>query len=118
MQGAPLPDSLQVKGQWVVEGFLYLYIDDTENVATGTFSRQAGRLDDQLCVGFNAASVARSLGVDVATLMDANSNRALAVLGTAKVPPQRGGRDATAYGFRLGDKEGYVTIEGYDEGTA
>jgi hypothetical protein len=92
MQGAPLLVFMKLNGQWIVEGFLFLYIDDAENVAAGTFTRRAEPHDDQLCVGFNAASVAGSLGVDVAEVMVANMNQTLDYLGTAKVPPQRGGR--------------------------
>jgi hypothetical protein len=43
----------------------------------------------------------------------------LIYLGTAKIPPVHGGVSATAYGFRLADKEGYLTVEISDhEGTA
>ena len=117
-QGKPLPPVLKLDGEWIVEGFLFLYHFDSENVSAGTFTRQAERHDDQLCIGFNTAQIAGALGVDVKAVIDANQNQTLVPLGTATVPPQRGGEAATAYGFKIGDKEGYVTVERYNEGRA
>ena len=117
-QGTPLPPFLKIDGEWVVESFMFLYHSDTEEISAGTFARRAERHDGQLCIGFNAAQVATALGVDVKTLMEANQNQTLVPLGTASVRPMRGGISATAYGFRIGEKEGYVTVETYNEGRA
>jgi hypothetical protein len=117
-QGKPLPPFLKLDGEWIIEGFLFLYHSESENISAGTFTRQAERNDGQPCIGFNAAQVAAVLGVDVKALMKANRNRTLILLGTATVSPEHGGASATAYGFKIGDKQGYVTIESYNEGRA
>jgi len=117
-QGKPLPPFLKLDGEWIVEGFLFLYHSNSENVSAGTFTRQAERHDGQLCIGFNSAQIAGALGVDVKVVIEANQNQTLVPLGTAMVPPERGGAAATAYGFKIGDKEGYVTVERYNEGRA
>jgi hypothetical protein len=117
-QGKPLPQFLKLDGEWIVEGFLFLYHSESENVSAGTFTRQAERHDGQPCIGFNSAQVAAALGIDVNTLMEANRNHTLIPLGTAAMPPEHGGASATAYGFQIGDKQGYVTIEKYNEGRA
>jgi hypothetical protein len=95
-----------------------LYHSDSEDVSAGTFTRQAERHDGQLCIGFNAAQVAATLGVDVKTLMEANRNQTLVPLGTASAQPEHGGASATVYGFKIGEKQGYLTLERYNEGRA
>jgi hypothetical protein len=113
-----LPPFLKLDGEWIVEGFLFMYHSDSENISAGTFTRQAERHDGQLCIGFNAAQIAGALGVDVETVVQANQNQTLVPLGTASVQPEHAGAAATAYGFKIGDKEGYLTVERYNEGRA
>jgi hypothetical protein len=117
-QGKPLPSFLQLDGQWIVEGLMFLYHSESEDASAGTFTRQAERHDGQLCIGFNAAQVAAALGVPAEALMEANRNQTLVPLGTASVQPEHGGVSATAYGFGIGEKQGYVTVEQYNEGRA
>jgi len=117
-QGKPLPPFLKLDGEWIIEGFMFLYHSDSENISAGMFTRRAERHDGQLCIGFNAAQIAGALGVDVKAVIEANQNHTLVSLGTAAVPPERGGEAATAYGFKIGDKQGYVTVEHYNEGRA
>jgi hypothetical protein len=117
-QGMPLPPFLKLDGEWIVEGFMFLYHLDAENTSAGTFTRQAERHDGQLCIGFNVAQIAAALRVDVRTVIEANQDQTLVPLGTASVPPERGGAAATAYGFKIGDKQGFVTVERYNEGHA
>lgn len=71
----------------------------------------AARKDGDACVGFDAVQIAAALGVDVATVVEANKDGTLICLGTAVVPPSHGGRTATEYGFRLGDRQGSLTVE-------
>jgi hypothetical protein len=121
-QGTPLPDFLQCEGEWIVEGHLYLYYSDTTQVLDGAaprFTVSAQRHDEQPCIGFDAEQLAVALTTDKDVIIAANRNRTLIYLGVADVPPVHGGHSATAYGFRLGDKEGYLTVEhDYREGTA
>ena len=117
-QGKRLPPFLKLDGEWIVEGFVFLYHSDSEDASTGTFTRQAERHDGQLCIGFNAAQVAAALGVDVKTLMEANRNQTLVALGAASVQPEHGGASAVAYAFKIGEKKGHVTVERYNEGRA
>ena len=71
------------------------------------------------CVGLDADQLAGALRVDRTTLIAANRDWSLIFLGTANMPPRHGGLRATAYGFRLGDREDYLTIEtNPHEGTA
>jgi hypothetical protein len=117
-QGKPLPPFLKLDGEWIVESFMFFYHSDSEDASAGTFTRQAERHDGQLCIGFNAAQLAAALGVDVKTLMEANRNQTLVPLGIATAQPEHGGASATAYGFKIGEKQGYITVERYNEGNA
>src|SRR5579863_2873727 len=110
-QGKPLPSFMKLDGEWIVEGFMFLYHSKSEQAPAATFTRQAERHDGQLCVGFDSSQLAAALGVDVETLLRANQNQTLIVLGTTAVPPNHGGASATAYGFQIGEKQGSLVIE-------
>ena len=100
-QGKPLPSFMELSGEWIVEGFIFLYHSDSERAPAATFTRHAERHDGQLCIGFDSSQLAAALGVDVETVVRANQNQTLVVCGTAAVPPTHGGVSATAYGFRI-----------------
>jgi hypothetical protein len=120
-QGTPLPDSLQCEGAWVVEDYLYLYWGSGGDVRAGpTAQFSVGAwYQGNPCVGLDADQLAGALRVDRTTLIAANRDWSLIFLGTANMPPRHGGLRATAYGFRLGDREDYLTIEtNPHEGTA
>ena len=102
---------MELDGEWIVEGFIFLYHSESERAPAATFTRHAERHDGQLCVGFDSSQLAAALSVDVETLVKANQNQTLIVLGTAAVPPTHGGASATAYGFQIGDNQGSVVIE-------
>ncbi len=110
-QGKPLPSFMRLDGEWIVEGFMFLYHSRSGRAPSATFTMHAERHDGQLCVGFDSAQLAVALGVDIETVVKANQNQTLIVLGTATVPPTHGGATATAYGFKIGDKQGSVVIE-------
>jgi hypothetical protein len=118
-QGKPLPEFLKLDGEWIVESHMFLYHSDSEDdPSAGTFTRQAERHDGQLCIGFNATQVAIALGVDLKTLLEANRNQTLVPLGVAQVQPKRGGISATSYGFKIGERQGALVVERYNEGQA
>ena len=113
-QGKPLPDFLQASGEWVIEGRVFIYRDDPAEAISGSaprFSRQAHRTDGMPCVGFSAGQLAAELRVDVPALFEANQDGSLVFLGDMDVTPSRGGESAIAYLFRLGTREGSLTIE-------
>jgi hypothetical protein len=117
-QGKPLPSFMEVDGEWIVEGYIYLY-HSGERASPAKFTMQAARHDGDLCVGFDSAQLAAAIGVDVKTLVEANQNLTLIALGTADVPPSHGGISAKEYGFRIENKRGSVVIErDQREGTA
>jgi hypothetical protein len=112
-QGTALPKFLQCEGDWIAEGYLYLHWGISGNAipgATGQFTFGA-RYHGEPCVGIDASQLAAALEVDRATIIAANRDCSLVFLGTAEVPPTHGGLQATAFGFRLGDRESYLTIE-------
>jgi hypothetical protein len=121
-QGTPLPEFLKCDGEWVLEGYVYLYYSDTTQSQSGLaprFTVGASRHDGARCIGFDVAQLAAELGVDSATVLAANHDHTLIYLGTASVPPTHGGTTATAHGFRIGDRKGFLTVERNDrEGTA
>lgn len=109
-QGKPLPIFLEADGEWIVEGYIFLY-HSGEGASAAKFTMQAARHDGELCVGFDLSQLAAAIGVDIETLVTANQNGTLVLLGTADVPPIHGGASAKEYGFRIGDKQGSLTIE-------
>src|SRR5271169_3157470 len=94
-QGKPLPPFMELDGEWIVEGFMFLYHSKSEQVPVATFTRQAERHDGQICVGFDSSQLAAALDVNVETLVRANQDQTLIVLGTTAVPPTHGGASAT-----------------------
>jgi hypothetical protein len=113
-QGSPLPEFLKCEGEWIVEGYVYLYSPDDTQLVSGSaprFTMGAARHDGADCVGFDAAQLAAALKVDVATLRAANRARTLIFLGVADVPPKHGGVSAIVYGFQIGEQKASLTIE-------
>jgi hypothetical protein len=111
-QGKPLPADLGCNGEWIVEDFFFLYHGETRFGRTARFEITVGaRYNGNECLGFHAAQIALMFKVDEATIVAANKSGDLEFLGTAKVAPAYGGNTATAYGFRLGDRKDYLTVE-------
>jgi hypothetical protein len=118
-QGKDLPEFAGCQGQWIVEGHLYLYRPAGVAASEITFTVGLQRHDQSPCYGFDACQLARELGVDVDRIFEANKSGDLIFLGVAGVPPSHGGISAAAYGFRLGEREGMLTIETHErEGSA
>jgi hypothetical protein len=118
-QGKPLPPIMGLEGEWVVEGYVFIYHSRSGRVPQAMFTMRAERHDGDLCLGFDSEQLAATLDVDVDTLIEANQAQTLIALGVADVMPTHGGRSAKAYGFRIGDREGFLTIEiDQQEGTA
>jgi hypothetical protein len=114
-QGKPLPSFMQLNGEWIIENYLFLYHSEPQ----ASFTRAAEKEDGSWAVGFNSAQLASALGVDVATVVEANRNQTLIFLGTKNVAPSHGGISATAYNFRIGERQGFLTVEIYQqEGSA
>ena len=121
-QGKPLPDFLKRRGEWVIEGFVFLYHEEGEQAEAGTaprFTIGASRHDGQPCVGFDVAQLAAAFDLDVATVLAANHDGTLVCRGTAKTQPTHGGASATTYAFQIGDRNVYLTVEtNAENGTA
>ena len=118
-QGTPLPDFLEVKGEWIIENHLFLYTDGSQNPSAPRLTVGASRRDGLPCIGFDARQLAAALGVDSVFIFAANRDQTLIYLGTASIPPGHGGVAATAYGFRIGERVGQLTVEHYEhEGSA
>src|SRR4051794_13143743 len=115
-QGKPLPDFLNLSGEWIIEGLVFLYYRD-EQSQTGTaprFTRHAERHDGRPCIGFDVAQLAAAFDVDVDVLLAANRDGSLVCRGTAQSTPTHGGTRATTYAFQIGDRNEYLTIETND----
>src|SRR5262249_54391823 len=116
-QGKPLPSFMQLDGEWIIENHLFLY--HSNHSSSASFTKGAERENGSWAVGFNSAQLAAALGVDVNTVIEANRNQTLIFLGTAKVAPSHGGSSASAYRFRIGDRQGSLTVEiNQQQGTA
>lgn len=111
-QGEPLPDFMQADGEWIVENHLFLYREaNIEMNPTARFTVGSRRIDGTHAIGFDAVQLAAVLKVDVDAVVRANKEGSLIFLGTADVPPSHGGSSATGYGFKIGETEGYLTLE-------
>jgi hypothetical protein len=71
-QGKSLPSFMELDGEWIIEGFIFLHHSKSGPAPTATFTRRAERHDGQLCVGFDSSQLAAALDVDVETLVRAN----------------------------------------------
>jgi hypothetical protein len=111
---------MECEGEWIIENHMFLYHD--KNTQGGTAARLtigADRYDGNRCIGFDCAQLAAALKLDVQTVVSANHDGSLLVLGVANVTPTRDGTSARQYGFQIGDRKGALTIEtGNNEGTA
>jgi hypothetical protein len=112
-QGKPLPEFLKLAGEWIIEGYFFLYYSDGQAATEDAprFTRGASREDGQPCIGFDIAQLAAALDLKVDDVLLANQQRRLVLRGTADTPPTHGGKRATVYAFRVGDRNGYLTIE-------
>jgi hypothetical protein len=119
-QGKSLPSFMERDGEWIVENYIFLYhSDESRKNLQARFTVVAARHDGDLCIGFDSAQLASALGVDIPTLITANQNHSLVVLGVTDVPAIHGGKAAKEYGFQLNGRIGSITVEtDQQEGTA
>jgi hypothetical protein len=73
--------------------------------------RAAQREDNNYAYGFDSGQLASVFGIKIAELLEANRTHKLNFVGTMDIQPERGGKSATAYIFRIGDCERSINIE-------
>ena len=118
-QGKPLPSFMQLDGEWIIENHIFLYHSKSRVASTATFTIGAEKEDGSHAIGFDSVQLAATLGVDIPTLLEGNRNGTLIFLGDMDAAPSHGGISAKAYSFRLGEHQGFLTIEiDQQEGTA
>jgi len=96
-QGKPLPEFMQLAGEWIVENQVFLHHAGTE--AGPDFTRGAEREDGSFAVGFGASQLAAAFALQPADIMEANRTGTLIFAGTAEVPPGHGGSRAMGHFF-------------------
>ncbi len=114
-QGKDLPEFAGCEGQWIVEGRFFIYRPSGVAASKINFTVWLQRHDQIPCYGFDASQLAQELSVDVDRIFEANKSGDLIFLGVADVAPRHGGISAKAYGFRLGDRQGMLTIETHEQ---
>lgn len=120
-QGEPVAENLHPSAQWVIYERIFLYepIEAIASVPRAQFTTGLQRYDGETCIGFSWSQVAAALGVTSKEVLSANIDGSLIFHGCAQIPPSHGGLTATAYGFSIGDRRGYITVEkNQNEGTA
>ena len=121
-QSKSLPDVLELAGEWVIEGLVFIYYADPAQLATGVaprFTRSASRHDGRPCIGFDLSQLAAAFDLTIEAVLAANRDGTLICRGTADTPPRHGGQRATTYAFRIGGKDAFLTVEHNDkEGAA
>jgi hypothetical protein len=110
-QGKPLPPFMKLDGEWIIESYLFLYHSKLVGAPQATFTMHAERHDGELCIGFDSTQLAGALGLDIASVMSANRDGSLIVLGVADRAPTHGGTSAKTYGFEIGGRKAYLTVE-------
>lgn len=110
-QGEPLPESMQVEGQWVWWNRLFLYRPrDGQEPGIVTITMTLRRPDGSVARGVDASPLAEQLEVSVDQLFEHN------VAGTLYVAAHRGGprhagNTAITYRFRIDAMRAYRTFE-------
>ena len=117
-QGKPLPADCPYTGEWLYENKLFLYRATNQQTQTTELTAGFRRADGEWCLGFNAMTLASELGVASKEIFAHNRTRTLILEGVGPVPPQRGGRAAKIYIFRIGGRRTGLTVEVGPEGAA
>ena len=74
-QGKPLPEDCPLKGEWLSENLLFLYVPDDLDPADPekpSFSRGFKLSDGRWCIGFNSELLARKFNISTSNLFAAN----------------------------------------------
>ena len=119
-QGEPLPDDVPFQGEWLTRDALFLYRpSDISAPVSGNVRFVAGfqAPDGEWCLGFDAALLARELGVGIDDLFSHNRAGSLH-LAFAPAAATQGG-NAMLYRFRVGETTTHQRVEvGIPEGRA
>lgn len=80
-QGTPLPEALNLDGQWVHEGRAFLFVSSS----SGTQDQLLGLEDNDgtTAEGFDANVIAEKLGVSIASLLEINRLKQLRLVWSA-----------------------------------
>ena len=112
-QGKPLPFDFPYKGQWLLEGRVFLYRPENQTSLGGPeMTVILNDNSDDWCLGFNSMQLAFALRVGSEQIFAHNSARTLFLVRTDDVPPPSpSGLKAKRYIFQIEDRQAPVTIE-------
>lgn len=119
-QGKPLPAFTGLEGEWIEEFQMFMYHEkEPQGPTFARLPRKIEFTDNRYCIGFDSDHLAATLAVDRTALIAANKTGSLVFLGLGSAISDHTGTRMPAYGFRLGDKEGFLSVEtSHHEGTA
>jgi hypothetical protein len=117
-QGKPLPPNCPYKGEWIMEGLLFLYrpTNVTSLGGAGTELTPEFQLDGRRCIGFNSFTLAFALGLGSEEIFEANRNGTLILDDVSEAIPTQGATRATRCVFRYRDRTTTMTIEAMGQG--
>jgi hypothetical protein len=113
-QGRPLPSDFPYRGQWMIEGRMFLYVPDeprTGDPAAPQFTVHLNQMQGNWSFGFDSTQLATALGISPDELFEANRSLRLTLERVDADAPTGEEAHAKRYTFRVGDNEGSLTIE-------
>jgi hypothetical protein len=115
-QGNALPDFLDIKGQWIIENSLFIYVEPApvEGGLSPRYVRTIEREDGVECIGFDVDQLAALFDTDRTAIFAANQVGGLIFLGVANRVPDHGAFAAVAYGFCFNGENNELVIKSHD----
>lgn len=119
-QGKQLPSNFPYKGQWILEGRIFLFHpESTTQLGGPQFTTIFHDTNGKWNLGFDAMQLGWALKMNSDDVFKANTARELILESAEDVPASIGGTHAKRYIFRIGDKIAPLTVEaGGASGTA
>lgn len=111
-QGEPLPPDFPYSGQWLDKPRMFIYAPTAEQWGGDLqFTAELYASQENWCFGFDAEQLARLLGTDLASVLEANRDGRLELENVEANTPTGEGATMKRYTFRLGRKTGALIVE-------
>jgi hypothetical protein len=112
-QGKPLSADFPYKGEWILEGRIFLYRPAAQRSLGGPeMTPVVNEGKSNWCFGINSMQLAFALRVDSEKIFLHNRMGTLFLVGADDVGPTAGASHAKRYIFQIGDVQAPIIIEG------